>query len=55
MKTTTMLLGQRCTLTINGKSQLVTFLGYDAGEARVQPVGTAGTMFVPVRSLVKAD
>lgn len=53
MNTTTMLLGQVCTLSLYGKTQVVTFVGYDAGDARVQPVGTNETMFVPARSLTK--
>lgn len=46
-----MLLGQRCTVVIDGVTKIVTFLGYDAGDARVQEVGTNGVMVVSVISL----
>jgi hypothetical protein len=44
---TTMLLGD----TVNYNGQLVTFLGFDAGDARIQFKGTSTSMFVPVRSI----
>lgn len=55
LMTKTMLLGTRCNLTLaDGTIQLVTFLGFDAGDARVQLVGTSKSFFVSVRSISPA-